>query len=76
LSRKLNRGQKQTPFRLSASTKASSSKAEGTHRTQTEETFLTAFFNFFATHLGKTRSRLKLCIRSSFGSLAFTLRRF
>jgi hypothetical protein len=46
LSRKLNRGQKQKPFRLSASTKSSSSKADGTHRTPTEETFFTAFFNF------------------------------
>jgi hypothetical protein len=46
LSQKLNRGQKQTPFRLSVSTKASSSKAEGTRRTPTEETFFTAFFNF------------------------------
>jgi hypothetical protein len=45
--RKLNRGQKQTPFRLSTSSKASSSKAEGTRRTPTEETFLTAFFSFF-----------------------------
>jgi hypothetical protein len=46
LSRKLNRGQKETPFRLSASTKASSSKEDGTRRTPMEETFLTAFFNF------------------------------
>jgi hypothetical protein len=41
----LNRGQKQEPFWLSAPTKRSSSKADGTRRTPEEETFFTAFFN-------------------------------
>jgi hypothetical protein len=42
----LNRGQKQEPFWLSAPTKRSSSKVDGTRRTPKEETFFTAFFNF------------------------------
>jgi hypothetical protein len=42
----LNRGQKQKPFWLSAPTKTTSSKADGTRRTPEEETFFTAFFNF------------------------------
>jgi hypothetical protein len=42
----LNKGQKQEPFLLPASTKRLSSNADGTRRTPKEATFFTAFFNF------------------------------
>jgi hypothetical protein len=42
----LNKGKKQEPFWLAASTKRLSSNADGTRRTPEETTFLTAFLDF------------------------------